>query len=170
MLSNSNLLNSIMRFSRVSEVSCQRQGKLLFYSDVNPFRTLMLWKHTADLGHGRLCLQLRMQVTISAKQEEPAGNGDTTRPTVIDRGLRSPPWHQETKGDRKSSLSHKTHKGGFMVPFASSFTLSEALGPRRNMNWSCYGYRVSLKNKTNKKPTHFLVLLMVKMQPHKELI
>lgn len=168
MLSNSNLLNSIMRFSRLSEVSCHRQGKLLSYSDVNPFRTLMLWRHTADLGHGRLCLQLGMQVTISAKQEEPAGNEDT------DKADSHRPWSQKSSRDTrrqrvtgKSSLSHNTHEAGFMVPFASSFTLSEALGPRRNRNWSCYGYRVSLKNKTNK---HFLVLLMVKMQPHKELI
>lgn len=78
----------------------------------------MLWKHTADLGHGRLCLQRVMQVTISAKQEGQAGNGDT------DKADRHRPWAQETKGDRKSSLSHNMHKGEFTVPFASSFTFS----------------------------------------------
>lgn len=53
MLSNSNLflLNFIMRFSTVFEVSCQRQGKLLFTVMSNPFRTRMLSKQMSDLGH-----------------------------------------------------------------------------------------------------------------------
>lgn len=54
MLSNSNLflLNFITRFSTVFEVSCQRQGKLLFTVMSNPLRTQMLLKHMSHLGHG----------------------------------------------------------------------------------------------------------------------
>lgn len=80
----------------------------------------MLWKQTADLGHGRLCLQRVMQVTISAKQEGQAGNGDT------DKADRHRPWAQETKGDGKSSLSHNMRKGGvygslcFIIHFVRS--------------------------------------------------
>lgn len=84
----------------------------------------MLWKQRAGLGRSRLRLHLVVQVTISAKPEGQAGNGD------IDKADRHRPWAQETKSDGKSSLSHNTHKGGFTVPFASSFTLSEALDPR----------------------------------------
>lgn len=86
----------------------------------HPFRTQVLWKQRAGLGRSRLRLHLVVQVTISAKPEGQAGNGD------IDKADRHRPWAQETKSDGKSSLSHNTHKGGvygslcFIIHFVRS--------------------------------------------------
>lgn len=93
-----------MRFSKVFEVSCQRQGKLLFYSDVESFQDTDAWSLCQTWVTGWLCLQLVNKVTISAKQEEEARNGATDeagshRPRTV---LEVRPWHQERKGGGKA--------------------------------------------------------------------